>query len=131
MSKEKLRILIVDDDWEDVNVISEALALHSPGIEIITAENGRMALEYLNTASTSLSLVILDLNMPELDGKNTLAKIQDDEQLSKVPVVILTTSSNQTDRKYFEKLNVKMLTKPWDNDQIKEIVQQLLYMASN
>jgi CheY-like chemotaxis protein len=130
MSSQKIKILLVDDDIDDLNIIAEALTSHSGNIDITKAENGRDALKHLKEADGNYpNLIILDINMPVLDGKKTLLKLQEDAKLNSIPVVILTTSSNQADHKYFEKMNIKMLTKPWDSTQIREIVQKLVNMA--
>ena len=99
-----LEILVVDDDDADALMISEAL--EGSGAEQRTTVNrvadGREALDFLLRTSPYENalrpdLILLDLNMPRMDGRETLAAIKSDERLKTIPVVILTTSGAAPD----------------------------------
>ncbi|HVG14948.1 MAG TPA: response regulator, partial [Chitinophagaceae bacterium] len=71
-------------------------------------------------------LVILDINMPRMDGKQTLAEIKKDNQLSGVPVVVFSTSGNWEDKMYCERYGVELVTKPATMLSMQNEVQRLL-----
>ena len=100
LSKPGHTILLAEDDIDDLEVIMSAFSKLNPGNKFEIATNGAEAIVLLNhLASTKLPcLIIMDLNMPVLDGISTLRAIRDDDRLKKIPTVIYTTSSLSTDR---------------------------------
>src|SRR5512138_2313341 len=97
-----LQILVVDDDDADALMIEEALAAVETRARVERVTDGREALDYLRregrySGATRPDLILLDLNMPRMDGRETLAAIKSDEQLKAIPVVILTTSGAAPD----------------------------------
>ena len=108
-------ILCIDDDLDDLAFIQEAIKLHKTSFDVIEAKDGEEALAYLQHAKTNGSLpclIIMDINMPKMDGKKAIQLIKADAHLSAIPLVVFTTSSNITDKKYFELYNVQYITKP-------------------
>jgi CheY-like chemotaxis protein len=109
-------ILYVDDDADDREFLSEAIHEVNPDIDVILAENGLEALDYLNAGKRGSielpSLVVLDLNMPLLDGKQTFERIKSDPRLLNLPVVIFTSSENPNDKMLFGELGIELITKP-------------------
>jgi CheY-like chemotaxis protein len=97
-----LEILVVDDDDADALMISEALENANRGATVTRVADGREALDYLRRTppyetAQRPDLILLDLNMPRMDGRETLAAIKTDERLKAIPVVILTTSGAAPD----------------------------------
>lgn len=95
-----LDVLLVEDDAGDALMISEALAEAGDSVRLHVAEDGERAFlrredEYAGTPRPGL--VLLDLNLPGLDGREVLARIKADESLRLIPVVVLTTSSAEQD----------------------------------
>ncbi|WP_295125821.1 response regulator [uncultured Chitinophaga sp.] len=88
------KILIVDDDAEDRLIIKDTFEELGYGTAIQFAVNGEDAISYLETCSTLPSLVILDLNMPKMNGTQTLRYLKDKPGLSTIPVIIFSTSLN-------------------------------------
>lgn len=103
-------ILFVDDDEDDIEIFSDAFRNLDPAVEITVAENGLKALELLNDKQPCL--IILDLNMPCLDGKQTFQKIKSNPQFKKVPVIIFSSSANPADKKMFDEFGISFITKP-------------------
>ncbi|HEX5151683.1 MAG TPA: response regulator [Parafilimonas sp.] len=103
-------IMFVDDDQDDIEIFSDALRNLDPGVEITVAENGLKALDMLNNKRPSL--IVLDLNMPFLDGKQTFEKIKANPQLENVPIIIFTSSINPADRAMFDESGISFLSKP-------------------
>lgn len=126
-------ILCVDDDEDDLFFIKEVIESQGHSFEIKEAKNGREALDFLEEGSKKNELpclIIMDMNMPKMDGKETISKIKEHEQLAKVPIVVFTTSSNVTHQKYFEGMGVHFITKPFDYKVFtKEIINLLAYCA--
>ncbi len=127
-------ILLVDDNPDDVKLTMRALKKSNILNEIVVAEDGIEALDYLfgkgKYAGRDLSLkpqvILLDLKMPKMDGLELLRHIRADERTLPLPVVILTTSSEDRDRIESYKLGANSyVRKPVDFSQFVEAVQQL------
>jgi len=94
------RIVIVDDDADDREIIKDAFGSSADGSEFIFLENGDKLMEYLevNLVHHLPSLILLDLNMPGKDGRETLKDIKTDKRYHQIPTVVFTTSSSHRDR---------------------------------
>ena len=98
-----IKIMLVEDDPGDRKLIEGALLKQKIGNEVIVAESGEDALDYLanskagNGEYPSPDLILLDLNMPGMGGKEFLRRIKDDDATDTIPVVILTTSDSEKD----------------------------------
>jgi chemotaxis family two-component system response regulator Rcp1 len=122
-----IEILLVDDSPADVRLTLEALKEAKMRNQIHVAQDGEAALEYLRTPGQRLpGLILLDLNLPGLDGREVLAEIKSDPALAIIPVVILTTSSAEQDvlRTYQLHANC-FITKPVDFQQFIRVVQSI------
>src|SRR4051812_27902328 len=96
MAVSNVRILIADDDSEDLELIEETFQKLVQNAHIEKAGNGKLVLKLLSSLPDNElpGLIILDYNMPELNGPETLARLCVEERYSKIPVVILSTSNN-------------------------------------
>lgn len=95
------KILLVDDDVEDREIIQDALGDLGYDSVIHFEENGEKALAFLESAFNSGSLpsmVILDLNMPRMNGTQTLRQLKKDSRFRDIPVIIYSTSLNRIER---------------------------------
>jgi two-component system response regulator len=121
--RESLRILAVDDDLGDLMLITEALQAQSALVEMATAGDGVEALAHLRSRSTPPDLILLDLNMPRMDGRELLTVLKHDEELKAIPVVVLTTSSTDQDVVgcYRDRANA-YVTKPIDLSEFNDVV---------
>ena len=125
-------ILFVEDDADDQYFLLKAVKEINPAIEVVFAENGLKAIEYLNVRKENSQLpclIVLDLNMPLLDGKETYSRIKQDLKLKSVPVIIFTSSHNPNDKKMFTNLGVEFLTKPDDFSYMNTIVNRMINMC--
>lgn len=117
-------VLCVDDDEDDRLLLSEAIKDIAPELTVVEAQNGIEALEYLEDVRQNLPcLVVLDINMPFMDGKQTLDRIKADKDLAHLNVVIFTSSENPNDRIFFKKKGVNVVVKPFDSKNLKQIVK--------
>lgn len=124
-----LTILYAEDDYDDFMILSDAFKAYSEDIELIRAENGLKLIDYLKHVPSPdgyPGLIILDLNMPVMDGKETLARLKSFEQYSDIPVVIFTTSSDVRDKRILEKYDVPFYTKPISYNDLKPIVEMFV-----
>lgn len=122
-------VLCVDDDTDDVEIVCSTINEIDPNLKVVHAGNGLEALEYLLHAKVNGGLpclVILDINMPKMDGKQTLAEIKKDEKLKALPVVIFSTTNNSLDKLYTANYGVDLVTKPSDISGIKKEIKKLL-----
>lgn len=127
-------ILFVEDDEDDRGFLLDAVKNANPSVEVIFAGNGIEALDYLRKGQSQQQLpclIVLDLNMPILDGKETYRKIKDDLKLDSVPIVIFTSSLNPRDRALFNQLGVEFITKPYDFSYMNEIVNHMIMMCES
>src|SRR6266487_2715758 len=97
-----VKILLVEDNPGDVRLTQEALKEGKVQNELAVVSDGVQAMAYLRREAlyadaTRLDLILLDLNLPRKDGREVLAEIKADEQLRRIPIVILTTSRAEMD----------------------------------
>jgi CheY-like chemotaxis protein len=99
--RKDVRLLLIEDNEGDAELTIEALKSHTDRLEIIVINNGEDAIEYLKSDDEELpQFILLDINLPKIDGKEVLHYIKNDDSLKKIPVVMLTTSSLQKDISY-------------------------------
>jgi CheY-like chemotaxis protein len=127
----RLEILVVDDDDADALMIGEALESTEAHPSVSRVADGREALDYLRhegpfADAVRPDLILLDLNMPRMDGRETLEAIKTDEALKSIPVVILTTSGAAPDiaASYQHRANA-YVTKPFGLDDFEATVRQI------
>ena len=133
-SERAIEILIADDDADDRMLICEAFEESRLKNPLAFVEDGIELLEYLQREGKYASLegrplpglILLDLNMPRMDGRTALAEIRRHEQLRKIPVVILTTSQSEEDilRTYDLGVN-SYITKPVTFEGLVDVVSVL------
>lgn len=90
-------ILIVDDSSDGARLTEMALSMLDPEIRTASVSSGEQALAFLKTAAEGPAMILLDLNMPGMNGIETLRRIRDDEAFKDIPVVILTFSTLESD----------------------------------
>ena len=113
--KLKYKILIVDDDVDDREIIRDAFQSASQDQEYLFIENGDKLLEYLEGESNEQlpSLILLDLNMPGKDGRETLKDLKTNKRYQCIPTIVFTTSSSIRDKKTAYELGANcFITKP-------------------
>ncbi len=133
MNKGKpIRILIADDDADDRMLIGDALEearLNNP-VEFV--EDGVELMEYLKhegkyahlTENDLPGIILLDLNMPRKDGRTALKEIRENDDLRRIPIVVLTTSKSEEDILRTYNLGVNsFITKPVTFDKLVELAQ--------
>jgi CheY-like chemotaxis protein len=123
------RILYADDDVDDKTWVVETCKALRFSLKLEFVENGRQALEYLASHSHDElpSLIVLDLNMPEMDGRQTLQRIKANEKYKDIPVIIVTTSSSKADIETCKRLGATLyLIKPDTYADWQNIIKQFV-----
>lgn len=128
-----ITILMADDDEDDRELARDALADEHLVERMRFVEDGQDLLDYLrhtgpysepSTLSPRPSIILLDLNMPRKDGREALAEIKADNSLRRIPVVVLTTSSDEADvDRAYELGASSFITKPVTLARLTEVMQ--------
>lgn len=93
----QLNILLIEDDMIEVMKLNRVIAKLNLNHSITEANNGEVALKILNKKKQLPDIILLDLNMPKINGIEFLKLLKADERLRYIPTIILTTSNNQKD----------------------------------
>jgi CheY-like chemotaxis protein len=127
----QIEILLVEDDPGDVMMTREAFHDYKVRNELHVVSDGAEAMAFLRQEGDYAGrprpdLVLLDLNLPRMDGRQVLEAIKTDPELASIPVVVLTTSENEDDvlRSYSLHANA-YVTKPVDFDRFIQVVRQI------
>ena len=116
----KLHILLVEDSASDTMLIRRSFARSKLDHTLYCVEDGEKAIAFLKRDGeykqvTRPDLIILDLNLPRLDGREVLAKIKEDPDLKRIPVIVLTTSNAEQDIMRSYELHANCyIVKPFD-----------------
>src|SRR5438105_12280175 len=130
MSSTKQPVILSVEDNRDTQQLIQRL-LERAGYEVLMAEHGVRAMEMLVTQEIRPDLILLDIMMPEMNGYDFCAKLQENETLSYIPVVFLTALGDQQDRaKAFAVGAVEFITKPIVKDNVLITVQKQLQTTS-
>jgi CheY-like chemotaxis protein len=128
MTKSKHTIVYAEDDLDDLFIVKQAFEKHDH-IEVVHAPDGRKALvtlENMLEENYLPCLVILDINMPVMNGKETLQAIRNHPDLSKLSVVLFSTSNNPSDVTFAQKLDAMLITKPIEYSDLENIAKQFV-----
>jgi CheY-like chemotaxis protein len=126
MAKPK-NIFLVDDDVDDQLFFTDALKDIDSSISCSIANNGKEALDYLNRLTLLPEILFLDLNMPFMNGYECLSKLKNEVRLSRIPVVIFTTSTDPKDAEITHQLGAEVfLSKPSEFKQLREKLEKIL-----
>lgn len=118
------KILIIDDS--DILRLELKELLVSHGHEVLQAENGFKAIQTLKTNS-DVSIIISDINMPDLDGLSFCQKIRETEELKNLPVIIVSSESSREMRKQGKELGVvAWVVKPYHPQSLLSAVEKIL-----
>ncbi len=131
---EPLDILLIEDDPDHAEMIKRSLGQHNVANRICHLSDGEAALNYLfkrgyykdRNGNAHPHVILLDLRLPKVDGLTVLKNIKEDEDLRKIPVVVITTSAADKDinAAYGNYVN-SYLVKPVDFDKFSEMLENL------
>ncbi len=128
-----ITILMADDDPDDRMLMKKALDQNQTQHQIQFVENGADLMDYLHKRGRYVlekvirpTLILLDLNMPKMDGREALKLIKSDPELRRIPVVVLTTSKSEEDIFHTYNLGVNsFICKPAGFQELVEITREI------
>ncbi|HEY1875214.1 MAG TPA: HAMP domain-containing protein [Steroidobacteraceae bacterium] len=119
------KVLVVDDDIRNIFALNSLLERHN--MEVITATNGHEAINLVETTA-DLSLVLMDVMMPEMDGYETMRRIRSNHRFRLLPIIALTAKAMKGDReKCLEAGASDYVAKPVNTDQLLSLVRMWLH----
>jgi CheY-like chemotaxis protein len=122
-------ILAIDDDQDDLAVLQEALGDVDEQCRVVTAGNGVAGLgrlEQMKKEGVLPCLILLDINMPVMDGRETFYAIKRDAALKHIPVVVFSTSSDELDKVFFSGKATSYVVKPDHYTEFLQVARQFL-----
>ncbi len=121
---------LADDDRDDTDLFGEALRKIDSRIVFRSAANGRELIEQLHTTEEKPEIIFLDINMPELDGWESLKTLKRNENLREIPVVMYSTSAAFLDgNRAIKEGAVCYLEKPFSFVKLKDFLQALTHSS--
>lgn len=126
-----IQILLVEDNEGDIILTMEAFRESELNCSISSIKDGAEAIRYLRKEGAYESvatpdLILLDINLPKMDGKEVLGIVKQDASLKRIPVVMLTTSSSPVDIAECKQKKVDLyVTKPIDFERFVEVVDEI------
>lgn len=134
MNTEQIEILLVEDNPNDAELAIRALQKHNLANKLVWAKDGAEALDFIfatgayagRSPNNHPKLILLDLRLPKVDGLEVLHKIKKDERTKEIPVVVLTSSTEDRDIVESYKLGVNSyLSKPVGFDEFVKMVSEV------
>jgi len=122
-------ILYAEDDQDDFEVLKDALFQQTDKFDLVQAHNGAEVISYLENSNELPGLIVLDLNMPVMDGKQTLQWLKTHEEHKNIPVMVFTTSSREEDLKLCKSHDCTFFRKPTLYRDLLHIVQIMLQIC--
>ncbi|QJW90654.1 response regulator [Spirosoma taeanense] len=128
--KNTLQILLIEDDQDDVELFLYALRATCMACTLNVVRQGNEVMPYLQSVSQRPDVIVLDLNLPMVNGRELLTQIKADPDLKVVPVAILTTSSAPEDRLYCLQAGANdFITKPTTIEELGSVVKTVIQLG--
>jgi CheY-like chemotaxis protein len=127
-------IVLADDDLDDQLIIKDIFSAHSDVVNVLNVLNGEETLhllERLQRKNITPCLVILDINMPRMNGRDTLLKIRQNKFMKDIPVVLFSTSNNAADKQFAQMQDATYVTKPFTYVNMEAVVQGFISMCES
>lgn len=117
------RVMHVEDD-ESIRVVVEIALVDIAGLELLSCDSGQSALEQVDAYAPQL--ILLDVMMPQMDGLQTLAALQQKPALAKTPVVFMTAKIQQAEKqRYLDAGAISVIEKPFEPMELGDTLSQL------
>ncbi|MGB8191200.1 MAG: response regulator [Chitinophagaceae bacterium] len=134
MKKPEYTIVLADDDLDDQAIIQDIFHTHSNAITIFNVADGEETLHLLHDLQNKNicpCLIILDINMPKLGGKETLLQLRADEKFRHVPIVLFSTSTYEEDKQFAEDHGAMYVTKPFTYENMEAAVKSFINICTH
>lgn len=122
-------LLYIEDDLDDIALMQDIIHEVAPALRFVAEHNGRKALQFLSYQKQQNDLpcfILLDFNMPIMNGEDVLEALKKDDLLQKIPTAVFTTSSGLREQSICEAYGVEMVTKPAKISDFKKIISHLI-----
>jgi CheY-like chemotaxis protein len=125
-----VNILLVEDDQDDVELMQDALKDNGVDFRMDVVRQGDKVLSFLKMCKNFPSIILLDLNLPKMHGREVLSRIKLSEDFRHIPVAILTTSSSQAEKEFCLSAGAShFLTKPSTVEGFNKTIELILKIA--
>jgi len=125
-----LNILLVEDDQDDVELMQDALKDNGVQFNMDVVRQGDKVIPFLNTCKNFPNVILLDLNLPKMHGREVLSRIKLSDEFKHIPVAILTTSSSQAEREFCLSAGAThFLTKPSTVEGFNKTIEEIMRIA--
>ena len=129
MKREETTILYIDDDQDDLLIFEESVNTLFPDIRSFKAQSSEAGIHILNQLESDKkpfpSLIMIDMNMPKMNGRETLQHIRSIDKWQDIPVAIFTTSANMDDIEFCKNYGSACITKPMNFSDFSKTLQKL------
>ena len=122
-------VVYADDDQDDLLLVEQAFLEYASNVELKTCTDGSQALKYLSDLPKRSSLpclIVLDINMPVMNGKKVLLELRKLKRFNKTSIVLFSTSSALEDKMFAIKYDAGYISKPMNMKQLEEIIKQFV-----
>jgi two-component system response regulator len=127
-----VNILLIEDDSDDVELFTDALNRNQQPHSIQLLQDGMSAVSWFSETEECPDIVVMDMNLPRLHGRDVIRHIRSKPSFDKVPVVVLTTSSASDDRNYvLSQGATAFIVKPSTLDGLLEMARQVVTIAND
>ncbi len=119
-------ILFADDDADDLELITSFFKEYNQKVEVLEFKDGKEVVRFLEEVSIASNLpvlMVLDINMPKMNGMETLAFVRNSPVLQNIPVLIYTTASDNSNEQLCKKYNASWIVKPDHIDDVKKVAK--------
>jgi DNA-binding response OmpR family regulator len=124
-------ILLIEDDHDDISFLKDALDENNVNYKLETLTKGDQIIPYLQQHQQPPDLIIMDLNLPKLHGREVLCKIRENKNFKTVPLIVLTTSSLPEDINFCRSNGAdNFITKPSGPEGFNELIRTLLHIMT-
>ncbi|HEX2608509.1 MAG TPA: response regulator [Flavisolibacter sp.] len=119
-------IIFADDDADDLELITGFFKQYNRNVHVLEFRDGKEVIQFLDDFAVNTSaplLIVLDINMPRMNGKEALIAIRSRPGFRNVPVLIYTTSTNEADKKFCEQYLATWMNKPHGIEDVKQVAK--------
>jgi len=128
----QLNIFLIEDDGDDIELLKEAFDMNNISCDFDVVTEGDKVLPKLNQLKKMPDVIVMDLNIPKIHGREILKLIRTSENLSSIPLVVLTTSSLQDDISFAYSMGAKQyIIKPNTIDGFNAAVHSIVSVSKN
>ncbi len=119
-------VIFADDDADDLELITGFFKQYNSDVHVLEFKDGREVLKFLNDFAVTIHkplLIVLDINMPRMNGRETLIAIRNHPGFKHTPVIVYTTSASRDDQEFCQQYHASWINKPCTIEDVKSIAK--------